>query len=160
MKFLPGEKFRLRIPDLSGSGSGCISELQLPLPKTKYRFHRFRFQLPLPLPLPHPWCIHHEKYSNSDISTKNSRGTNRFTQTSKLFSTMLVFIKVSNFRRTSKRRVGGYICENFRTRTSVAARYVKFRTHVALVMCVCVNGLFLAHITTRVFRAKSQDMLD
>ena len=29
----------------------------------------------------------------------------------------------SNFRGTSKRRVGGYICENFWTRTSVAARH-------------------------------------
>ena len=63
------------------------------------------------------------------FTTKNSRETNRFTQTSKLFPKMLVFIKVPNFRRTSRRRVGGCICENFCYRTSVAARYVKFRAY-------------------------------
>ena len=58
--------------------------------------------------------------------TKTSKETDRFSQAFKLFSTMLVFIKAPDFQRTSKRRVGGCICEKFWTHTNVAARYVKF----------------------------------
>ena len=63
------------------------------------------------------------------FTTKNSRETNRFTQTSKLFQTMFLFIKAPYFQRTSKRWVGGCSCENFWIRITVAVRYVKFRDY-------------------------------